>query len=86
MQQSHQEPIFNHSSTLCITTNNLTLLYKVFLEFFFSLIQYETIWTNIKLLTFFENIIVMVLEHIKTIIILKLSKIRNNSKFIKCAL
>ena len=86
MQQFTPRTNFNHSSTLCITTNNLTLLYKVFLEFFFSLIQYETIWTNIKLLTFFENIIVMVLQHIKTIIILKLSKIRNNSKFIKCAL
>ena len=48
-------------------------------------IQYETIWTHKELLTLFENIIVMFLQHIKTIIIFTLSKIRNNSKFITCA-
>ena len=36
MQQSHQEPVFDHSLTLCIATNNLTLPCKVFLEMFFS--------------------------------------------------
>ena len=47
-------------------------------------IQYGTIWTNKKSLTLSENI-VMYLQHIKAIIILILSKIRNNSKFITCA-
>ena len=47
--------------------------------------QYETIWTNKELLTLFENIIVMFLQHIKTIIIFTLSKIRNNSNFFTCA-
>ena len=43
MQHSGQEPVSDHPSTLCITTNNLILLYKVFLEMFFFPIQYETI-------------------------------------------
>ena len=47
-------------------------------------IQYGTIWTNKKSLTLSENI-VMYLQHIKAIIILILSKIRNNSKFITYA-
>ena len=56
---------------------------KYFLIFF--PIQYETIWTNKKPLILFENIIAMFFKHIKTIIILACSKIRNNSKFITCA-
>ena len=56
---------------------------KYFLSCFFP-IQYETIWTNKKSLSLFENIIVMFLQHIKTII-LTLSKIKNKNKFITCA-
>ena len=79
MQQSGQEPVFDHSSTLCIAANNLTLPYKVFLEMFFFQYSMKLFEQIKKLLTLFENVIAMFFQHIKTIIIFTLSKIKNNS-------
>ena len=79
MQHSGQEPVFDHSSTLCIAANNLTLPYKVFLEMFFFQYSMKLFEQIKKLLTLFENVIAMFFQHIKTIIIFTLSKIKNNS-------